>query len=173
MRIVSCGAAFLCSIRCTVVLACLIVEIVTTCAARMWVICVSPTFLGVPPCLFSDSHHTCCILVLCPSGTLQSSSFALSHITPTHFYLHSPRLLRYNERYKTKKNSTIAIAEEPGYQLNRFVKLVIHGEARSIKVLSMLYYGGLEALSNVCVITQEVFIPHVFLMKRRDCCCLL
>ncbi len=43
---------------------------------------------------------------------------------------------------------------------------------RSIKVLSMLYYGGLGALSNVCVITQEVFIPCVFLMKRRDCCLL-
>ena len=63
-------AHFLCAIRITFLLACLIVEIVTTCAARMWVICVSPTFLGVPPCLFSDSHHTCCILVLCPSGML-------------------------------------------------------------------------------------------------------
>jgi hypothetical protein len=58
-------AHFLCAIRITVVLACLIVEIVTTCAACMWVICANPTFLGVCPCLFSDAHHTCCILVLC------------------------------------------------------------------------------------------------------------
>jgi hypothetical protein len=63
-------AHFLCAIRITVLLACLIVEILTACAACMWVICASSTFLGVCPCLFSDSHHTCCILVLCPSGML-------------------------------------------------------------------------------------------------------
>jgi hypothetical protein len=58
-------ADFLCAIRFTFVLACLIVEVVTTCAACMWVICASPISLCVCPCLFSKSHiHTSCVLVL-------------------------------------------------------------------------------------------------------------
>jgi hypothetical protein len=95
-------AHFLCAIRITALLACLIVEMVTTCAACMWVICANPTFLGVCPCLFSDAHHTCCILVLCPSGILDLSSCfnSLSLITPTPFHLlpPSPRSLRYNKQ---------------------------------------------------------------------------
>jgi len=49
-------AHFLCAIRIAVVLACLIVEMVTTCAPCMWVICANPTFLGVCPS-HSYRHH--------------------------------------------------------------------------------------------------------------------
>ncbi len=53
-------ADFLCAIRCTVVPECLIVEIVTTCAACM--------------------RAMCCMLVLCPPGMLRVT------LHPTHSY---------------------------------------------------------------------------------------
>ncbi len=57
-------AHLLCAIRFTVLLACLIVEMVATCAACMWVICVSPTSSDVCPYACSVIHITTRVVCL-------------------------------------------------------------------------------------------------------------